>query len=475
MLCQSKAYWPVGAFVAVAANLLLNVHLALGQLSPNFQREAPAPLTDADFAPTVEAEMFVDPSGRTLYTIPGFPNISTAFVGRAATIFDTTRLADFAAGTFMPSAIPVEGEPFFEFGERAMLQGNGSAVKISAQPVVAGNNVYAEALFVVEELSTSELDSFRLSSRAYLQYNQLVVGVTETAFADPDATVPIFDLAGPNATATVLSPIGGSGQGRLSYYLYPSGSGERGLIGNVSIEMPTPEIRFTSGTTIPTTFSTFSHVPDFITTLRYGDGETIKVDETSTKYQELWHVQVGSVFRDIGLKNGDKSIDDSTLGWGVQVSGATRLFTQQQALNSDAIGFSVIAGEGIGHYINDLHVLATGIKTGGNDAVLNGSTVEVLPAHAFYVGYVHSWSDSWQSSAGYSHVNLDPVPGQADKAYRRGDYAVLNLVYHQDLTAEPASIKHFFAGLEYLFGNKETVDGSSGDAHRLMFVVSFSK
>ncbi len=451
-------------------------------LSPTFQREGPAPFDDSEFGPRLETDVYDIDGQKVRLSIPGFPNIGTSYVGRAAAIFDSTRLADFSAGTFMPSAIPVQGEAFHDFGSRAMLQGSGSAAKVTLQQDDDNDldKIRAEATFIAEDLSTSETDSFGLATRVYLQYNNLVVGITETAFADQDVTVPIFDLVGPNATATVLSPTGGSGQGRLSYYIDPYDTGKRGLLGNVSIEMPTPEIRFVSGATIPTTFSTYSRVPDFITTLRYGDGHTYCKNAKET-YNEVWHVQLGSVFRDLGLKNGDKSIDDNVFGWGLQLSGATQLFTDRHPECRDAIGFSVTVGEGIGHYINDLHTTATGQKTGGNDAILNGGTLEVLPAQAYYVGYVHRWNRSWLSSVGYSHVRLDTAPGQVDKAYRWGDYTVVNLIYQRPLdvvpssTGTPSPIKNFYTGVEYLFGRKETVDGSTGDAHRVMFVVNFSK
>src|SRR5437773_2401409 len=48
--------------------------------------------------------------------------INADLLARAAVFSDDTRLADFASGAFLPSAIPVVGQPFFGAGPRANLQ-----------------------------------------------------------------------------------------------------------------------------------------------------------------------------------------------------------------------------------------------------------------------------------------------------------------------------------------------------------------
>src|SRR4051812_47627760 len=50
--------------------------------------------------------------------------ITTETLARAAIFADDTHLDEFAEGTFVPSAIPVAGHPFFGTGTRANLQGS---------------------------------------------------------------------------------------------------------------------------------------------------------------------------------------------------------------------------------------------------------------------------------------------------------------------------------------------------------------
>jgi hypothetical protein len=404
----------------------------------------------------------------------GGVSIIAKYVGRADLTFDSTRLADFASGSFVPAAIPVQGELFYNSGERALVQGNGSAISLSAEvsPPSIGT-VMAVTQLVLTDFSTSGGGVNAQFSQAYVQYNHLVVGATETAFADYAAIVPTLDVAGPNGAASVLGPTGGGGQGRLSYYVYFSGDPQQGLIGNISLENPVPEIEYTAGVTPPTTYATFSHIPDFVLTTKYSDGVMI-----NKQYHEFWHLQFGTVLRELGLLNGNKSIDDTTFGWGIQFSGGMELPFRPIDCKRDFVGFSVIDGEGIGHYINDLHVVANMEKTGGNDAILNNGTLETLPVLAYYAGYLHYWNDRWQSSMIFSHVDLEGVNGQLASAYRDGTYTGVNLVYHNHLNVtdpKTAPFTDLYMGVEYLYGQKVELNGNSGQDNRLMFMVNISK
>jgi hypothetical protein len=406
-------------------------------------------------------------------TAGGAPSIVAKYVGRADLIFDSTRLADFASGAFVPAAIPVRGEFFYNSGERATVQGNGSAITLSADvsPPSIGT-IKAETRLLFTDISPTGVSA--QFSQAFVQYNQLVVGAMETGFADYDAVVPTIDLAGPNGTATILGPTGSGGQGRLSYYFYLSGDPQQGFIANASIENPVPEIAFPSGgMTSTTTFATFSHLPDFVITMKYGDG--VFIDK---QYHEVWHLKFGTVLRELGLENGNKTIDDTAFGWGIQLSGGSELPFQPIECKRDFLGFSIIYGEGIGHYINDLHVVADMQKTGGNDAILHNGSLEVLPALAYYVGYLHHWDDDWQSSLLFSRVELDDVNGQVASAYQHGNYAGVNLVYHNKLNVKDPKTAPFtdvYIGAEYLYGEKAELSGNSGHDNRLLFMVNISK
>jgi hypothetical protein len=141
----------------------------------------------------------------------------------------------------------------------------------------------------------------------------------------------------------------------------------------------------------------------------------------------------------------------------------------------DRVMFSATYGEGISHYIADLNAAG---DTG--DAVVNVTgSLEALPAFASYVAFTHQWTNALRSTATLSHVTLDTTTplGVADSPYRSGDFQAVNLVYHRILTADVGDKKgeRFYTGIEYLHGRKETLSGSDGDAHRILFLVALRK
>jgi hypothetical protein len=402
------------------------------------------------------------PPTPTLFEAP----INANFLGRAAAISDSTRLASFAGGNFLPAAIPVAGQPFFGSGPRANLQGSGSAVGIKAVgEVFPGAVAGAVAQILVKEagLPSDGTGSTNFAiQQAFGRLNRLKVGLMESAFADPSAVPETLDLAGPNARTTVYSAGLGTGQGRLSYDFFSDAPD--GLKATASIEQPRPQIQ-----TVTTT-GTYARSPDFVGAVQYVEG-----DYDGPKFYERWHLQFGTLFRNLGLENSPGTFRQDVFGYGLSLSGALRFVLNPNLETLDRVMFSVTYGEGISRYITDLNAAPD-----TNDAVVNvGNELVPLPTLAWYIGYTHNWTDYFRSTATYSQVNLDSVAplGATVSPYRVGDYVAVNLVYHRAFqTQTDGKLKNhnFFTGIEYLYGQKETLDAASGDAHRIMLVVAIS-
>ncbi len=272
----------------------------------------------------------------------------------------------------------------------------------------------------------------------YGQINNLVVGTTYTAFADVDALPEKIDAAGPNAQAFLLN------RPQIRYFVSTPQENESSLILALSVEEPSPDV------TAPPAASVASRIPDLISTMR---GEN----------KSLGHVQLATVFRGIGVENADNSFNQSVLGWGLQLSGGVTPFpSNSSAVKNDRVCWAATCGEGIAHYNIDL----TG---NGNDAALDAQgNLKALGMRSFYVGYTHFWTQSLRSSAVYSQVDLDSVASQGPLAYRRGQYAGANVVYQ---LRTPLDNYPVYVGLEYLYGQKETLNGARGDDHRVQFGV----
>jgi hypothetical protein len=133
---------------------------------------------------------------------------------------------------FLPSAIPVEGQPFFGGPARTTVQGSGTSVglqlnealpsDVSQQLPVPVHNISVFTNFVTFDADTSGTGSPGVAlQQAFIQIDILVLGSMETAFADNDALPPTLDLAGPNARVSIMQTSSTMmGQGRLSYWLH---------------------------------------------------------------------------------------------------------------------------------------------------------------------------------------------------------------------------------------------------------------
>jgi hypothetical protein len=441
----------------------------------------------------------------TATTVAGQTAFDLSPTARAAIIEDSTRLGPTATTAgFLPSAIPVEGQPFFGGPARAFVQGEGSNINLTLTQLPSadfgGNFIHSVSIFTSIEFGSVFDGSGNTApgasvNQAYIVVDRLVLGLAETAFADNDALPPTLDLAGPNARISVLTPgAPAGGQGRLSYFISQLPTMGTGYALNVSVEQPTPEIANNANPpkatppVQPTT--TFARFPDLIATLKWADMISQSYNGSSTQPYEVWHVQFGALIRSLGLESGNNAIDESAVGWGVSLSGHYAFNWSPDLKVRDALYGSITYGDGIAHYITDLHTPSMSLTASGNDAVLVGNDLEALHDLAYYVGYTHNWSDHWRSTASYSHVTLDSAGLPTKTLYRFGDYASVNIEFHRLFNgpaapgsggstlyaAGPGQLPYTFnIGLEYLYGRLEEASGAAGDDQRISLVAAIYK
>jgi hypothetical protein len=451
---------------------------------------APAPPAAALGGASQASLQMQDGSGSKAPT-PNFPfdlfaglTFESSYSARAAVYEDTTRMAAVPNGGFLPSAIPVENQPFFGGPARTTVSGSGSSIGLQLNDTPAPDfNISAYTNLVVTNAESSTTGTPGVAiQQAFIQMSNLVVGLSETAFADNDALPPTLDTFGPNARVTIMEEMATSqGQGRLSYFLHqlPQNQAGVGYAINASVEQPIPEI---ITPTTPKPFTTFARFPDLIGTAKIGEmleAPTDQPGDAPKVYYEAWHVQVGGLVRSLGLEESNNSIDESAFGWGVSLSGHyTFNFPDSCTILPDAIYGSVTYGVGIAHYIGDLHSQSS--STVGNDAVLDGTYLHSLPDVAYYAGYLHNWADHWRSLVCYSHVTLESQ-GQSLKTfgtlYRFGDYASANIEWHRLVngTMPPNSTYDFNLGLEYIYGRFEELSGAAGQDQRISLVAAVNK
>jgi len=400
--------------------------------------------------------------------------ITAGALGRAAVITDSARMGSASPATFQPSQIPVSGQPFFQSPAQTNVQGSGSLLTLQAGTSTGNSkNVAATTVFTTNVDMLTGNTSLN-TQQAYLQYDWLMAGLAETGFADNDALPETLDLAGPNARVTVFENGLASGQARATAFLFSPEDHGAGATAFLSVEQAVPEIQSTVNAKGSATSNVYSRIPDFIGTWRYVDGTG-----SGNSFDEWGHVQVSSLVRDLGQEFSSTAIGTNSdiYGWGLSLSGHRKFVVDPTLHSRDSVYFSVTGGEGVAHYINDLH--SPSLTAFGNDDAINSrGQLAAIPAVACYTGYTHNWNDRWRSTVTYSRVDLNSMQSQGAFAYKSGQYVGANLLNHVPLNASvkgsQSIVDGFYWGVEYLYGDHTTLNHASADLQRVMLVVSFN-
>jgi hypothetical protein len=412
-----------------------------------------------------------------------------AIVARAAAYYDSTRLNPLALGLFLPSAIPVKGDAYFGTAGQTAVTANGSGAGFGFS--APGTPFTGAIAFQAISQST---DTFQVSlPTAYVKYDRLTIGTTDSTFTDIDTVPESADLAGPIGRPMIRTTSTISAQPQIRFAIAEPDD-VPGFYADVAVENPgadvlTPVDILVPG--LPTSavnhYSSFSRYPDLVARVRYQDGEMV-TDQCSKKqyFDERWHLQFGTVVRDLSIEgDGKKDLSgivvptthESTTGWGTQLSGRFKAFGDRDpdGILRDYAIFSVTFGDGIGHYFPDLHVINP-----VNDAAYNPTTnqIDPLPVFAYFGGYQHNWTEHLRSTVAYSHIDLESqmVPGNATVPYHQGDYMSINMVAYNSTCVPPDSKTptspsteySLFGGVEYLYGERETLNGAWGADQRIM-------
>src|SRR5688572_7664821 len=155
-------------------------------------------------------------------------------------------------------------------------------------------------------------------------------------------------------------------------------------------------------------------------------------------------------------------LSGDALGWGIHGSSNLKIGEQ------NVIRASVVYGEGIQNYMNDAPA-DVGIETNAGDplAPVQGVALPMLGIVAFLD---HTWNAKFSSSVGYSMIDIDNSELQTASAFKRGQYALGNLLYYP--------VPGVMTGVELQWGDRENFeDGFSSDILKVQvsFRYNFSK
>jgi hypothetical protein len=393
-------------------------------------------------------DLTLDPKYRGFVPIPNTP-VLIKFNAKPRVDFTDDPQNTGNPDRFVTAQIPVDGDFFQGGGNQFNVNAKGSQLSLDVRaPELPGSpRFYYQNDFFGS--GGGELP-FRVR-QLYGQIYNVVLGQTFSVFEDPDAWPDTVDYEGPNSAVFARRP--------LVRYMLPL---NKKWQLNFGLEKPASEV----DTSPDPDAQQVNHAPDGGLNVRWED----------SKYG---HVQLGAIFRDIGVK-GPVVGNQNTFGWGVNLSSSLNVFERQATSEIvasatdkdvvagvqqdvkpvfDSVQTQVTYGHGLFRYFND--------DFQNNDAAFNSSgDLTAIPAFGAMIGYTHQWNDYLRSTASYGYVHLDNQFLQESDAYHQTHYASLNLVWK--------ARKRLSIGFEALYGHKEEKSGADGDAFRLQIGALYS-
>ena len=193
--------------------------------------------------------------------------------------------------------------------------------------------------------------------------------------------------------------------------------------------------------------STRFPLPDFTGHIRY-DGD--------------WgHVQLAGIARYIrwdGIAPMPVNLSGHAVGWGANLSSNIKF------LGENVVKLQAVYGRAMQAYMNDGGPDIGIERERGRPAVPTGASS--LPILGL-MGFVDiDWCALFTSSLGYSIVLVDNSSGQLPNAFKRGQYALGNLLVHP--------VEKFFFGAEGQWGQRaNNSDGWTYDDYRVQFSMQY--
>ncbi|TWT67066.1 DcaP family trimeric outer membrane transporter [Allorhodopirellula solitaria] len=145
---------------------------------------------------------------------------------------------------------------------------------------------------------------------------------------------------------------------------------------------------------------------------------------------------------------------------GVAPADANKCSPWEVALTKSRIIGQYAAGYGIARYVEDANGL-------GLDAAVDANgDLEALYANGWFAGYEHWWSPKWSSNFIYGENSNDSTSTQPDSTYAGSKYLAANVMW--------VPIANTYVGMEYLWGERENIDGQSARARRIQLGIQYA-
>jgi hypothetical protein len=398
-----------------------------------------------------EANTFV-----TAGSFPGsykIPGTNTSF--RWGGLVHLDAMYDFdpivSTDDFVTSTIPVPGEQ----GQNANFTARWTRLEFETH---TDNSRFGDIKTYIQVdffngKTQSEFASFPLRLRfAYIDIGNWRFGQDGSVFMDYDVFPNVIDYEGPGGIMLM----------RQSVARYTLPVTDHFKIA-VAAEQPWTDMTLTDAVGTPLVGKRIQNMPDFTSHLRY-----------DTHYG---HAQLSGIVRKLTYQPDDFSFDDSTTatGYGINFTGDLHPWALLMGIEPSNISDceseyraglaksrflgQYSAGYGLARYIQDANGL------GVDAALTSAGSLEALFCRGWFAVYEHWWARRWSSNIVYgenanSHTDTQPLD-----TYAGSKYLAANLLW--------VTAPNTYIGIEYLWGERENVDGQSAQARRIQ--LGFSK
>ena len=346
-------------------------------------------------------------------------------------IQDFKRMPSNWDATLRPTQIPTTEGAAGGDGQ-AILSARQSRLGVKGSVPAGDSDVFGRVEFDFFGRGTDRPDAAGQSTirlrHAYGSWGPVLGGLTASLFMDDDFWPNIVDYWGPAGIAFYRNV-------QVRYTIF---TGTHTLA--VAIERPGADLQ------------AYPQIPDL--------AADNKIPDFTAQYrlsQKWGYVQVSGILRRLGYDAtvAGTPIQGSRLGWGL--NGTTTLKVIPDRLK---LLVQVVGGEGIANYMND----ATPDLAA--DGTITAPTAAAVPLLGL-TGYADiAWSKMFSTSIGYSTVFMFNTSLQPSSAFKRGQYASVNLLV--------APFRNFLAGPEFLWGRRNDLSGAHGDDLRLQISIKYS-
>lgn len=324
---------------------------------------------------------------------------------------------------YIPATVPVgdNGESYLD------LHAKESRLNFSTSHIL-DNGTRLGTMIEIDFLVSSQGDD-RISNsysprlrQAFATYNNWLFGQTWMTLFNVSALPENLDFIGPSES-TIF--------GRQAMIRYSNGPWQ------FALENPETTITpFNGGERI---IADDNQLPDAI--LRYN----LK--------SEWGSFSVAGILRQLACVNNETGVDDSTVGYGISLSGKIEFD------NKDDFRWMASAGRGFGRYI--------GLNT-ANGAVLDEhGQLHAIDSTGIFGSYRHLWNDKWRSNLTLGYLSVDNDTGLTGTGVTKTASS-----FHFNLIYSPQPRLDF--GAELMYAKREIESGDEGDLTRLQFSAKYA-